>query len=66
MLYLSLSHLRSDGFRDFMEQGNTRPFSNAGYRLSDDLETRFYLTHGDINREIPGNVRHNHQRDYAI
>jgi iron complex outermembrane receptor protein len=54
--YLSLSHLRSDGYRDFMEQGNTRLFSNAGYRLSEDLETRFYLTYGDINQEIPGSL----------
>jgi len=54
--YLSLSHLRSNGFRDQMDQGNTRLFSNAGYRLSEDLETRFYLTYGDINQEIPGSL----------
>ena len=54
--FLSVSHLRSDGFRDFMDQANTRLFSNAGYRLSDDLETRFYLTYGDINQELPGSL----------
>jgi iron complex outermembrane receptor protein len=54
--YLSLSHLRSDGFRDQMDQDNTRLFINAGYRLSEDLETRFYLTYGDINQEIPGSL----------
>lgn len=54
--FLSVSHLRSDGYREFMDQANTRLFSNAGYRLSDDLETRFYLTYGDINQEIPGSL----------
>ena len=54
--FLSLSNLRSDGFRDHMDQNNTRLFSNAGYRLIDDLETRFYLTYGDINQEIPGSL----------
>lgn len=52
----SLSQLRSDGFRQFSGQKNTRLNANAGLKISPQLETRFYVIHGDMNQELPGNL----------
>jgi iron complex outermembrane receptor protein len=54
--FASLSQLRSDGFRQFSGQKNTRLNTNAGLKISPQLETRFYLIHGDMNQELPGNL----------
>ncbi|MEW6204654.1 MAG: TonB-dependent receptor [Pseudomonadota bacterium] len=54
--FASLSQLRSDGFRQFSGQKNTRLNANAGLKISPQLETRFYVIHGDINQELPGNL----------
>lgn len=54
--YLSLSGLRSDGYRDHAEQENYRLFGNAGYRFSDSLDGRVYLTHVDTRSALPGNL----------
>ncbi len=54
--YASLSHAEQDGFRDHARQQNGRLFSNLGLKLSDDLETRFYLAHVDSDSELPGNL----------
>ena len=54
--FASLSQLRSDGFRQFSGQKNTRLNANAGLKISPQLETRFYIIHGDLNQELPGNL----------
>ena len=54
--FASLSQLRSDGFRQFSGQKNTRLNANAGLKVSPQLETRFYVIHGDMNQELPGNL----------
>lgn len=54
--YLSLSGLRQDGFRDHAEQENYRVFGNAGFRFSDTLDGRVYLTHVDTRSALPGNL----------
>lgn len=54
--FASISNLRSDGFRDFSDQNNTRFFSNVGHKINDQLETRFYFTYGEVNQELPGSI----------
>ncbi|WP_394673289.1 TonB-dependent receptor family protein [Limnobacter sp.] len=54
--FASMSQLRSDGFREFSGQKNTRLNANAGLKISPQLETRFYVIHGDMNQELPGNL----------
>jgi iron complex outermembrane receptor protein len=54
--FASISNLRSDGYRDFSDQNNTRFFGNIGQKLNSNLETRFYFTYGDLNQELPGNL----------
>lgn len=60
---VSLTHFNQDGFRDHAEQNNQRLFSNAGWRLRDDLETRVYLTHADTESELPGSLTKTQLKD---
>jgi iron complex outermembrane receptor protein len=53
---ISLTHFGQDGFRDHATQDNQRLFSNIGWRLRDDLETRVYLTYVDTGSELPGSL----------
>lgn len=54
--FASISQLRSDGFRQFSGQKNTRLNANVGLKISPQLETRFYVIHGDMNQELPGSL----------
>ncbi|MBW8810245.1 MAG: TonB-dependent receptor [Lysobacter sp.] len=54
--YLSLSGINQTGYRDHAEQENYRLFANAGYRFSDTLDARVYLTHVDTRSALPGNL----------
>lgn len=54
--YVSVSHSSSDGFRDWSRQSNQRFFANVGYKISDDIETRFYLTYVQTDSQLPGNL----------
>ncbi|MDB6074999.1 MAG: TonB-dependent receptor protein, partial [Verrucomicrobiaceae bacterium] len=45
-----------DGFRDHSTQSNQRFFGNIGYKLSEDVETRFYLSYAHTDSELPGNL----------
>lgn len=54
--FASLSQLRSDGFRQFSGQKNTRLNANVGLKINPQLETRFYVIHGDMNQELPGSL----------
>ncbi|MBF6023531.1 TonB-dependent receptor family protein [Lysobacter niastensis] len=61
--YLSLTGLRQDGYRDHSQQENYRLFGNAGWRFSDALDARVYLTHVDTRSELPGNLTLAQSRD---
>jgi iron complex outermembrane receptor protein len=54
--YVSLSHSSQDGFREHSQQNNQRLFANLGYRLSEHLETRFYITYAQSDSELPGEL----------
>lgn len=54
--YASFTHMQSDGYRDASDQNNTRFSGNIGQKLSENLETRFYINYGDINQHLPGNL----------
>jgi iron complex outermembrane receptor protein len=45
---------RWDGFRDHHEQEREGLYANAGWQLSDTLQTRFYLTYVGNDQELPG------------
>ena len=54
--YASFTQQRQDGFRDHAAQNNQRFFANAAFRLSDNAETRVYLTATRSDSELPGNL----------
>lgn len=45
-----------DGFRDHSAGDSVRGAMNVGYRLSQDVETRFYVSAARIRQDIPGSV----------
>ncbi len=55
-VYLSLSHFSMDGFREHSQQNSQRLFFNLGYRITPELETRFYFTWLQTDSELPGNL----------
>lgn len=54
--YASFTHSSTDGFRDWSRQSNQRFFANFGYKLSDDVETRFYVTYVHTDSQLPGSL----------
>ncbi len=54
--FISLTAQEQDGYRDHSEGESVRAAMNVGYRLTPDIETRFYLNANDINQRIPGAV----------
>ncbi|HKY02365.1 MAG TPA: TonB-dependent receptor [Burkholderiales bacterium] len=54
--YGSVSTFDQDGFRDHAQQDGERINANAGYRISSDVETRFYFAWATSNSELPGNL----------
>ncbi len=42
--YVSASQFKQDGFRNHTDQDNWDIFSNAGYKISENIETRVYVT----------------------
>src|SRR5690606_2475186 len=54
--YTSLSHSQTDGYRDYSRQENTRFSANLGIRMSDQVETRFYLNAAVTDSELPGSL----------
>jgi iron complex outermembrane receptor protein len=54
--YISLTGLNQDGFRDHAQQENYRLFGNAGFRFSDSIDGRLYVTHVDTRSQLPGNL----------
>ena len=54
--YVSLSEQFQHGFRDHAEQNNQRLFSNFGWKISDNAETRLFVTAINTVSELPGNL----------
>ncbi len=46
----------TDGFRDHSDGESVRGSMNVGYRLSENVETRFYLNANWVRQRIPGEV----------
>ena len=55
-LFLNLTGTRSQGFREHDDQENIKFNGNFGTALSDNAETRFYLSGNVIDQELPGSV----------
>lgn len=60
--FISGTWQEAEGFRDHSEGWSVRGAMNVGYRLSEDVETRFYLNANQIRQKIPGAVT----RDEAL
>lgn len=52
--YVSLSQFKQDGYRDHTNQDNHYEFFNTGYKINDDLETRFYFTNAITKAKLGG------------
>jgi len=55
-LFSTFTNQAQDGFRDHADQENFRLFNNFGWKISDNLETRFYLSAVQSNSELPGSL----------
>jgi iron complex outermembrane receptor protein len=55
-LFLSITGLKSNGFRIHSDQESYKFNSNLGIKLSESAETRFYFTANKIELELPGTV----------
>ena len=45
-----------DGFREHSAENTERIFGDVGYKFSDQLENRFYLTLDRVDRQLPGGL----------
>ena len=54
--YSSFTWQSQDGFRDHAEQSNQRLFSNLGWQISDNIETRLYVTGVLTDSQLPGSL----------
>lgn len=54
--YAALTKLDSDGFREHSEVDSVYGFANIGIALTDNIETRFYITSLDDQFELAGSV----------
>jgi iron complex outermembrane receptor protein len=54
--FASLSAYEQDGYRDWSKQQNGRFFGNAGLRLGDGAETRFFVTAVHSDSQLPGSI----------
>ena len=53
---LTVEAKRWDGYREHNEQRRGGVYANAGWRLTNDAETRFFLTYLDNDQELPGSL----------
>jgi iron complex outermembrane receptor protein len=54
--FASVSAYSQEGFRDWSKQENERFFGNAGIRLRDNVESRFYASVVDSTSALPGSI----------
>lgn len=52
--FATVTYAEQDGFREHSSGHSTRAALNVGYRLTEDVETRFYLNANEIRQKIPG------------
>jgi iron complex outermembrane receptor protein len=52
-----------DGFRDHSQENTERIFGDVGYRFSDHLENRFYVTLDRVDRQLPGGLTKQELKD---
>ena len=45
-----------DGFRDHSQENAETIFTDVGYKFSDQIENRFYLTMNRVDRDLPGGL----------
>jgi iron complex outermembrane receptor protein len=55
--YIGLTGLRDDGFREHSDVRSLYGHGNIGFKLSDTVETRFYVTALSDNFELNGSLR---------
>ncbi|MGE0517224.1 MAG: TonB-dependent receptor family protein [Hyphomicrobiaceae bacterium] len=60
--FVTGSWQEADGYRDHAWGDSTRGSANLGFRVTPDIETRFYLNANHIRQRIPGSVT----RDIAL
>ena len=60
--FIAGTWLEQDGFRDHSDGESVRGVMNVGYRLTENVETRFYLNANNVDQRIPGSVT----RDAAL
>jgi iron complex outermembrane receptor protein len=54
--FISGTWMEQDGFRDHSDGESVRGSMNVGYRLTEDIETRFYINANSVDQRIPGSV----------
>ena len=54
--FITATAQEADGFRDHSDGESIRGAMNVGYRLTQDVETRFYVNANDVEQRIPGSV----------
>ena len=54
--FINMTGTSAEGFREHSAQENLKLNSNLGIKLSDNAETRFYLSDNIIIQELPGSV----------
>lgn len=54
--YINASYFDQRGFRDFADQMAHRINANVGYKISPDVETRFYVGYTRSDSNLPGNL----------
>ena len=54
--FIAGTWLDQDGYRDHSDGESVRGVMSLGYRLSENVETRFYLNANSVNQRIPGSV----------
>lgn len=52
--FISVSALEDDGFRQHTDGENVYGFANVGYKITEDIETRFYFSAADTSRRLAG------------
>ncbi len=51
--YIAATRSVADGYRQQSEQDKKRVYGNVGVKLSDNAETRFYVTYNNLAQEVP-------------
>ena len=61
--FFSASTYGQDGFRHDADQSAQRINTNIGYKINDDIETRFYLGYVNSDSDLPGNLSKQQLKD---